>query len=52
MKERKSFSRNFKLAAVKKVVEQGMSAAEVARELGIWASLIHNWRKAFEADGT
>ena len=29
-----------------------MSYAEVARDLGIRDNLIHNWRKAFEADGT
>ena len=51
MKERKSFSYKFKLAAVKKVVEQGMSGAEVARELGIRSNLIYNWRAKFEAQG-
>ena len=40
------------LAAVKKVVEQGLSYAEVARDLGIRDTLIHNWRKSFAADGT
>ncbi len=45
-------SRDYKLAAVKKVLEQGLSFAEVARDLGIRDTLIHNWRKAFEADGT
>ena len=29
-----------------------MSCAEVARDLKIKVSLIYNWRKAFEADGT
>ena len=51
-KKRRTFSREYKLAAVKKVVEQGMSYCEVARDLGIRDNLIHNWRKAFEADGT
>jgi transposase len=49
---RRTFTRDYKLAAVKKVIEQGLSYAEVARDLGIRDTLIHNWRKAFEADGT
>jgi transposase-like protein len=49
---RRTFSREYKLAAVKKVMSQGLSYREVARDLGIQDTLIHNWRKAFEADGT
>ena len=49
---RRTYSRDYKLAAVKKVIEQGLSYAEVARDLGIGDTLIHNWPKAFEADGT
>ena len=52
MKKRRTFSREYKLEAVKKVVLQGMSYCEVARDLGIRDNLLHNWRKAFEADGT
>lgn len=50
--KRRKFSREYKLAAVKKVIEHGLSYCEVARDLGIRDTLIHNWRKAFEADGT
>ncbi len=50
--KRRTFSREFKLAAVKKVVEQGLSCGEVARDLNVRDNLIRNWRKAFEADGT
>ncbi len=52
MKKRRTFSREFKLAAVKKVIEQGLSYCEVARDLGVRDTMIHNWRKAFETDGT
>jgi transposase len=52
MKKRRVFSRDFKLAAVKKVVEKGLGVTEVARDLGIRDTLIHNWKRAFEADGT
>lgn len=52
MSKRRVYSREFKLAAVKKVVEQGLSYSQVARDMGIGDNLIHNWRKVFEADGT
>jgi len=35
MKERRTFSREYKLASVKKVVEQGLTYVQVARDLGI-----------------
>ena len=50
--KRRTFSREFKLAAVNKVVVQGLSCTEVARDLGIRDTMIHNWKKAFVADGT
>ena len=50
--QRRTFARDYKLAAVKKVIEQGLPYSQVARDLGIRDTLIHNWRKAFEADGT
>ena len=46
------FSWEYKLAAVKTVIEQGLSYAEVARDLGIRDTLIPNWRRASERDGT
>lgn len=52
MDQRRTFSREFKLAAVKKIIEQGMSYAQVARDLGVRDSLIRNWKKTFEKDGT
>jgi transposase-like protein len=52
MSKRRTFSRDYKIAAVKKVIEQGLSYCQVARDLGIRDNMIHNWRKAFEADGT
>lgn len=51
MKERRTFSRQFKLAAVNKVVEQGMSVAEVARDLSIDVSLLHNWKRKLQKEG-
>lgn len=48
----RTFSREYKLAAVKKVVPQGLAASQVVRDLGIRDNMIHNWRKAFQDDGT
>ena len=51
MKKRRNYTREFKLAAVRKVVEQGMSMAEVARDLAVHETLIRNWKAKFEAEG-
>ena len=48
----RTFARDYKLAAAKKVIEQVLSYSQVARDLGIRDTLIHNWRQAFEADRT
>lgn len=50
--ERRRFTREFKLAAVRKVFDLGLSCSEVARDLKVRESMIYNWRKSFEADGT
>lgn len=52
MEKRRTYSREFKLAAVKKVIEQGLSYSQVANDLGVHDSLIRNWKKTFERDGT
>lgn len=51
-RKKRTFSREFKLAAVKKIVEQGLSYSEVARELSVSDGMLRNWRKAFESNGT
>lgn len=51
-RQRRRYTRDFKLAAVKKHVEQGLSAKEVASDLDIDINLIYNWKRAFQADGT
>ncbi len=52
MDKRRTFSREYKLAAVKKVIEQGLSYATVAKDLGIGDNLIRKWKKSFDKDGT
>ena len=51
MKSKRTFSREYKLAAVKKIVEQGQSYAEVAKDLQVSDGLLRNWRKKFELTG-
>jgi transposase-like protein len=45
---RSTFRREYRLT-VKKVLEQGLSFTEVTRQLGIRDTLIHNWKKQFQA---
>jgi transposase len=49
---RKTYTPEFKLAAVKMIFEQKLSVAEVARRLGVGENLIHNWKKAVAKDGS
>jgi len=50
--QRRTYDRQYKLAAVKKVIEQGLTYSEVARDLGINDGLLRKWKQAFAADGT
>ena len=43
---RKTYTPEFKLAAVKLVTEQRLPVAEVARRLGVAESRLHEWKKA------
>jgi transposase len=51
-RKRKTYTAEFKLAAVKMIIEQKLSVAEVARRLGVGESLLHTWKKAALKDGT
>ena len=46
-KPRKKYTKEFKLEAVRLVVEQGRSPREVARSLGVNESLLHQWKRQF-----
>lgn len=45
-------SREFKLEAIRMVVEDGRTYADVADELGINAQTLSRWRKELDADPT
>ncbi len=49
-KKRRSFSKEFKLEAVRLVIDGGISIAQVARDLGIRASLLGRWKQEYEQD--
>ena len=47
---RRSYTREFKVEAVRQVVEQNRMMSEVARELGIGAGLLGRWKQQVLAD--
>jgi transposase len=49
---RKTYTREFKLQAVRMMTDQGLSVAEVARRLGVTEGCLRTWRKAAEEHGT
>ena len=49
MANRKTYSKEFKLEALRLAKERGF--AQTARDLGLNANLIHKWRARLEEDG-
>jgi transposase len=47
---RRTYTREFKIEAVRQVVELNRSMAEVARELGIRSGLLGRWKEQVLAD--
>ena len=50
--QRRRFSREFKVEAVRLVVERGVSAAQAARDLGIHINVLRTWVREQRADPT
>ena len=48
--QRRKFSREFKLEAVKLVRERGISAAQAARDLDVHENVLRKWGKEFGSD--
>ena len=48
---RKTYTREFKLQAVRLMTEQGLSVAEVARRLGVGENCLRVWRDAAKQQG-
>ena len=51
-RERRSFSREYKLEAVRLVAEGGRPVGEVARDLGVRPDLLRLWKRRLAAEGT
>jgi transposase len=47
---RKTYDKEFKISAVKLILEGGKSTASVARDLGVNENSIHNWKRAYLSD--
>ena len=48
---RKTYSREYKIEAVRLTTAGGQSVAQVARDLGINENTLHNWRRQFREWG-
>ena len=48
--KRRSFSREFKVEAVKLVRDRGVSIAQAARDLDVHQNVLRKWVKDFESD--
>ena len=50
-KSRRKHSREFKVEAVKQVVEKGRSVTEVADGLGVHPNMLSRWKAELESEG-
>lgn len=50
MPERREFDKAFKVETVRLITEQGRTIASVARELGVWDTIVGRWVKQYRAD--
>ena len=49
-RKRNVYPREFKLEAVRLILEKGMTGAQVARDLGVSSELIYRWKREFQDD--
>ena len=47
---RKSYTREYKLNAIRLTTEGGISVAQAARDLGLNENTLHNWRRQYRKD--
>ena len=47
-KKRRQFSKEFKVEAVRLIVEEGRRTTEVSRELGVGVNSLDRWKKKYE----
>ena len=51
MSQKRTYTKQFKIDAVKLVTEQGYNLSEAARNLGIDPSVLRRWKIRLETDG-
>lgn len=51
-KECRQFTKEFKIEAVRLIVEEGRRISEVARELGVGENSLNRWKKKYEEGKT
>ena len=51
MRKRRRFSQEFKIEAMRMVVEQGRDLYEVSKDLEIRPDMLRKWKRKFEEDG-
>ncbi len=50
-RQRRKYTREFKVEAVKLITEKGYSVAEAARSLDIGETLLRSWKQALDSQG-
>ena len=50
-KERRQYTKEFKLEAIQLALSQGSSVSETARHLGIGPNMLNRWVREYKADG-
>jgi transposase len=48
--ERRKFTREFKLEAVRLITERGVKVAQASRDLGVHGTVLRKWAKDFSTD--
>ncbi|MBA4158361.1 MAG: transposase [Gemmatimonadetes bacterium] len=50
--ERRQFTKEYKIEAVRLVVEEKRPLAQVTRELGLGSNLLRRWKKELQSEGS
>lgn len=48
--KRRSYDKEFKVSAVKMILEEGMSVSQVSRDLGVNENSLHKWKRDYLSD--
>jgi transposase len=50
VQQRRHFTREFKVEAVRRILEDGQAVSHVARDLGVNTNLVGRWKREFLSD--